>query len=93
MKQKRVQVQIPPEVFSVVEEISALGGVSMGGLLGELIAENKAGLEMIRDALKAAKNQDLSGAIDKLQAGLLDSIGQGAELTKEMNEFRKKNKS
>ena len=93
MSKKRIQVMLPESTFKIVEEISQLGGVSMGSLLGELVSENESGLVMIRDALKAAKNQDLSGAIDKLQAGLLDSIGQGAELTKEMNELRKKTKS
>lgn len=87
---KRVQVQLPHSTFQIVEEISQLGGVSMGSLLGEMIVENQHGLEMIRDALVAAKNQDLSGAIDKIQATLLDSMGHGIELTKEMNDYKKK---
>lgn len=87
-KKKRVQVQLPPDVFEIVEEISSIGGVAMGVLLAEIIAENKHGLEMIRDAVIAAKNQDLSGAIDRLQAGLLDSMSKGMALTKEMNEAK-----
>lgn len=88
MRPKRIQVQLPPEVFSVVEEISALGGVSMGGLLAEMISENVSGLELIRDALIAAKNHDMSGAIDKIQTMLLDSMGDGVELNKEINKVR-----
>lgn len=89
MIQKRVQVQIPPDVYDVVKRISELGGVSMGGLLGELIAENKQGLLMIADALEAAKKQDVSGAIDRLQDSLLDAMGKGVELSKEMQQARK----
>lgn len=89
MIQKRVQVQIPPDVYDIVKRISELGGVSMGGLLGELIAENKQGLLMIADALEAAKKQDVSGAIDRLQDSLLDAMGKGVELSKEMQQARK----
>lgn len=84
---KRVQVLLQPDVHAIVEEISQLGGVSIGGLLGEMIAENKQGLEMIRDALIAAKNQDASGAIQKIQSMLSDSMANGAELNKEMDKF------
>lgn len=84
---KRVQVLLQPDVHAIVEEISQLGGVSIGGLLGEMIAENKTGLEMIRDALIAAKNQDASGAIHKIQAMLSDSLDKGSELNKEMDKF------
>lgn len=87
-KKKRVQVQLPLDVFEIVEEISSIGGVAMGVLLAEIIVENKHGLEMIRDAVISAKNQDLSGAIDRLQAGLLDSMSKGMALTKEMNEAK-----
>lgn len=87
-KSKRVQVLLPLDVFEIVEEISSIGGVAMGVLLAELISENKHGLEMIRDAIRSAKNQDLSGAIDRLQAGLLDSMGKGMDLAKEMNQAK-----
>lgn len=87
---KRVQVMLPPSTFEVIQEISDLGGVSMGALLAEFITENEDGLKMIRDALKAAKSQDLSGAIDRIQSALLDSMGRGIELSKEMNEHRNK---
>lgn len=90
---KRVQVMLPPSTFEVIQEISELGGVSMGALLAEFITENEQGLKMIRDALQAAKNQDLSGAIDRIQATLLDSMGRGIELTKEMNDYKNKDKS
>ncbi len=89
MIQKRVQVQIPPDVYDIIKRISELGGVSIGGLLGELIAENKQGLLMIADALEAAKKQDVSGAIDRLQDSLLDAMGKGVELSKEMQQARK----
>lgn len=87
---KRVQVQLPNSTYAIVEEIASLGGVAMGSLLAEFISENEEGLKMIRDALIAAKSQDLSGAIDRIQAALLDSMGKGVELTKDMNEFKKK---
>lgn len=86
---KRVQVQLPLSTFEVVEEISQLGGVSMGSLLAEFISENEEGLKMIRDALVAAKSKDLSGTIDRIQAALLDSMGKGNELMKDMNEFKR----
>lgn len=90
VKSKRVQVLLPPEVFEVVEQISALGGVSISALLAEIITESKGGLVMILEALQKAKQQDLSGAIDRLQSGLLDGMGQSVELAKQMNEEKAK---
>lgn len=90
VKSKRVQVLLPPEVFEVVEQISALGGVSISALLAEIITESKDGLVMILEALQKAKEQDLSGAIDRLQAGLLDGMGQSVDLAKQMNEEKSK---
>lgn len=89
-KSKRVQVMLPPEIFEIVEQISAIGGVSISSLLAEIITESKVGLVMILEALQKAKQQDLSGAIDRLQTGLLDGMGQGLELTKQMNEEKNK---
>jgi hypothetical protein len=89
-KTKRVQVMLPPEVFEIVEKISAIGGVSISALLAEIITESKDGLVMILEALQKAKQQDLSGAIDRLQSGLLDSMGQGVDLAKQMNEEKTK---
>ncbi len=90
IKSRRVQVLLAPEVFEVVEQISALGGVSISALLAEIITESKDGLVMILEALQKAKQQDLSGAIDRLQSGLLDSMGQGIDLAKQMNEEKTK---
>lgn len=89
MKRKRVQVQLPMDIFEIVEEISNLGGVAMGILLAELITENKSGLLLIRDALIAARNNDVSGAIDRLQESLLESMGKSVDLSKEMHEAKK----
>ena len=89
-KTKRVQVMLPPEIFEIVEKISAIGGVSISSLLAEIITESKDGLVMILEALEKAKQQDLSGAIDRIQTGLLDSMGHGIELTKQMNQEKNK---
>jgi len=89
-KTKRVQVMLPPEIFEIVEQISAIGGVSISSLLAEIITESKDGLVMILEALQKAKEQDLSGAIDRIQSGLLDSMGQGIDLAKQMNEEKTK---
>lgn len=89
-KTKRVQVMLTPEIFEIVEKISAIGGVSISSLLAEIITESKDGLVMILEALQKAKQQDLSGAIDRLQSGLLDGMGQGVELAKQMNEEKTK---
>jgi hypothetical protein len=89
-KLKRVQVLLPADVFEIVEKISEIGSVSMSKLLAEIITESKDGLVMILEALEKAKQQDLSGAIDRLQAGLLDGMGQGVELAKEMNQQKTK---
>jgi hypothetical protein len=89
-KTKRVQVMLTPEIFEIVEQISAIGGVSISSLLAEIITESKGGLVMILEALQKAKQQDLSGAIDRLQSGLLDSMGQGIDLAKQMNEEKAK---
>ena len=88
-KRKRVQVQLPIEIFEIVEEISNLGGVAMGILLAELIVENKSGLLLIRDALIAARNNDVSGAIERLQESLLDSMSKSVDLSKEMQEAKR----
>lgn len=90
VKSKRVQVLLPPEIFEIVEQISAIGGVSISSLLAEIITESKDGLVMILEALQKAKEQDLSGAIDRIQSGLLDSMGQGIDLAKQMNEEKTK---
>lgn len=87
---KRVQVLLHHEVYEEVEKISKIGGVSIGSLLAELLADSKPALVMIREALEKAKQQDLSGAIDRLQAGLLDGMGHGVELAKEMNQQKTK---
>lgn len=87
---KRVQVLLMPDIYEEVEKISKLGGVSMGSLLAELLSDSKPALVMIREALEAAKKQDLSGAIDRLQSGLLDGLGQGIELSKQMHEEKQK---
>jgi len=89
-KTKRVQVMLTPEIFEIVEKISAIGGVSISSLLAEIITESKDGLVMILEALQKAKEQDLSGAIDRIQSGLLDSMGQGIDLAKQMNEEKTK---
>lgn len=89
-KLKRVQVLLPADVFEIVEQISEIGSVSMSKLLAEIITESKDGLVMILEALQKAKQQDLSGAIDRLQSGLLDGMGQGIELAKDMNEQKAK---
>lgn len=89
-KTKRVQVMLTPEIFEIVEQISAIGGVSISSLLAEIITESKDGLVMILEALQKAKEQDLSGAIDRIQSGLLNSMGQGVELAKQMNEEKTK---
>lgn len=88
-RKKRVQVLLPPDMFELIEEISALGGVAMGVLLAELITENKSGLLLIRDALIAARNNDVSGAIERLQESLLDSMGKSVDLSKDMQEAKR----
>jgi len=88
MVQKRVQVTIPPDVYDICYKISELGGVSLGGLLGQLISENKEGLQMIADALEAAKNKDTSGAIDKLHYALLEADSKSNAHQKEMLEAK-----
>ena len=90
IKSKRVQVLLPPEIFEIVEQISAIGGVSISSLLAEIVTESKDGLVMILEALQKAKQQDLSGAIDRLQSGLLDGMSHGIELAKDMNEQKAK---
>ncbi len=87
---KRVQVLLMPDIYEEVEKISKLGGVPMGVLLAELLADSKPALVMIREALEAAKRQDLSGAIDRIQSGLLDGIGEGVELSKQIHEVKQK---
>lgn len=87
---KRVQVLLTPDIYEEVEKISKLGGVSMGSLLAELLADSRPALTMIREALEAAKKQDLSGAIGRIQSGLLDSIGDSVELSKQLHEEKNK---
>lgn len=81
---KRVQVLLMPDIYEEVEKISKLGGVPMGVLLAELLADSKPALVMIREALEKAKQQDLSGALERIQSGLLDGMGQGIDLAKQI---------
>jgi hypothetical protein len=81
---KRVQVLLTHDIYEEVEKISKLGGVSMGSLLAELLSDSKPALVMIREALEKAKQQDLSGALERIQAGLLDGMGQGVDLAKQI---------
>lgn len=87
---KRVQVLLMPEIYDEVEKISKLGGVPMGVLLAELLADSKPALVMIREALEAAKKQDLSLALDRIQSVLLDGIGDGIELSKAIHDEKNK---
>lgn len=89
-KTKRAQVMLAPEVYEIVEQISALGGVSVSGLLSEIITDSKDGLLMILEALQKAKQQDRSGAIERIQSGLLDSIADGAQLANDLNKEKTK---
>lgn len=81
---KRVQVLLNHDVYEEVEKISKIGGVSIGSLLAELLSDSKPALVMIREALEKAKQQDLSGALDRIQSGLLDGMGHGVDLAKQI---------
>lgn len=81
---KRIQVLLTHDIYEEVEKISKLGGVSMGSLLAELLSDSKPALVMIREALEKAKQQDLSGALERIQSGLLDGMGQGVDLAKQI---------
>ncbi len=87
---KRVQVLLNHDVYEEVEKISKIGGVSIGSLLAELLSDSKPSLVMIREALEKAKQQDLSGALERIQSGLLDGLGQGVELSKQIHEEKLK---
>lgn len=87
MVQKRVQVTLPPDVYDICYRISDLGGVSLGGLLGQLISENKEGLQMIADALEAAKKKDTTQAIKKLRRAILVSDSKSTALQSEILDF------
>lgn len=89
-QKKRAQVQLSPDVYELLKEISDLGGVSIGGLLGEIIDENKPSLQIIRDALLLAKNQDQSNVLNRMQAILTDAQQLTLDAQKEMNELRVK---
>lgn len=89
-QKKRVQVQLTPETYELIKQISELGGVSIGGLLGEIIDENKAGLQVILDALLLVKSQDQTSALNRMQALLTDAQQKGLDAQKEMNELRVK---
>jgi len=89
-QKKRVQVQLTPEVYDLIKEISELGGVSIGGLLGELVDENKPGLELIRDALLSAKGADQTGALNRMQSLLTGAQQMTIDAQKEINELRQK---
>ncbi len=81
---KRIQVLLTHDIYEEVEKISKLGGVSMGSLLAELLSDSKPALVMIREALEKAKQQDLSGALERIQSGLLEGMGQGVDLAKQI---------
>lgn len=89
-QKKRVQVQLTPETYELIKEISELGGVSIGGLLGEIIDENKAGLHVIRDALLFAKSTDQTAALNRMQALLTEAQQKGLDAQKDINELRQK---
>ena len=81
---KRIQVLLTHDIYEEVEKISKLGGVSMGSLLAELLSDSKPALVMIREALEKARQQDLSGALERIQSGLLEGMGQGVDLAKQI---------
>ena len=89
-KSKRTQVLLPPDVFEIVEKISAIGGVSISSLLSEIISDSKDGLLMILEALEKAKQQDRTGAIERIQSGLLEGVAQGAQLANDLNKEKDK---
>ncbi len=81
---KRVQVLLTHDIYEEVEKISTLGGISMSSLLADLLVDSKPALVMIREALEKAKQQDLTGALERIQSGLLDGMGQGVDLAKQI---------
>ncbi len=81
---KRIQVLLTPDIYEEVEKISKLGNISMGSLLADLLSDSKPALVMIREALEKAKQQDLTGALERIQSGLLDGMGQGVDLAKQI---------
>ena len=87
-KKKRVQVMLTQEIYDEVELISKLGGVSMGSLLAELLSDTKPALQMIREALEQAKKQDLSGALGRLQSGLLDASEETGTMAKDIDQLK-----
>jgi len=87
---KRVQVLLHHDIYEEVEKISKIGGISIGSLLAELLADTKPALVMIRESIEKAKLKDLEGALNRLNSGLFDAMEQGAELTKEINEQKTK---
>ena len=89
-KSKRTQVLLPPDVHEIVEKISAIGGDSISSLLSEIITDSKDGLLMILEALEKAKQQDRTGAIERIQSGLLDSVAQGAQMANDLNKEKGK---
>lgn len=89
-KSKRTQVLLPPDVHEIVEKISAIGGVSISSLLSEIITDSKGGLLMILEALEKAKQQDRTGAIERIQSGLLDSVAQCAQMANDLNKEKDK---
>lgn len=63
-KQKRILVNIPDDLWEILQQLSEKYGVSIGGLCGNFLAEAKPYFGMILESLKKADE-------DKTQAFLM----------------------
>jgi hypothetical protein len=57
-KSKRLPLTLDPELGKLIEEIADLRGIKQTRVVTEILEESRPQLEVVRDALKAIKNNE-----------------------------------
>ena len=73
-KSKRLPLTLDPELGKLIEDIAELRGIKQTRVVTEILEESRPQLEVVRDALKAIKNNEAVSLDQVLSKMLGDSF-------------------
>lgn len=71
-KSKRLPLTLDPELGKLIEDIAELRGIKQTRVVTEILEESRPQLEVVRDALKAIKNNE-AVSLDQVLSKMLGS--------------------
>lgn len=81
-KSKRLPLTLDPELGKLIEDIAELRGIKQTRVVTEILEESRPQLEVVRDALKAIKNNEAVSLDQVLSKMLGDSFENLSEVFK-----------